>query len=109
MEKTSPISLIDELIEKSKIAQIEFEKFTQAQVDQVVKAIAKVVYDNAKELARMAVDETRMGNYEDKLKKKLGKARILWHSLKGKKSVGIIGYDENTGIALVAKPMGVVG
>ena len=109
MEKTSPVSLIDELIEKSKMAQIEFEKFSQAQVDQVVKAIAKVVYDNAKELARMAVDETRMGNYEDKLKKKLGKARILWHSLKGKKSVGIIGYDEAGGIALVAKPMGVVG
>jgi len=109
MEKTSSVSLIDELIKKSKRAQIEFEKFSQAQVDDVVKAIAKVVYDNAKELARMAVDETRMGNYEDKLKKKLGKARILWHSLKGKKSVGIIDYDENTGIALVAKPMGVIG
>jgi succinate-semialdehyde dehydrogenase len=106
MEKNG---VIDNLVEKSRAAQAEFEKFTQKQVDDVVKAIAKVVYDNAKELARMAVDETRMGNYEDKLKKKLGKARIIWHSLKGKKSVGIIGYDEESGIALVAKPMGVVG
>jgi len=109
MGKTSSISLIDELIEKSKTAQIAFENFSQAQVDQVVKAIAKVVHDNAKELASMAVDETKMGNYEDKLKKKLGKSRIIWNSLKDKKSVGIIEYNESTGIALVAKPMGVVG
>ncbi|MCL5072994.1 MAG: aldehyde dehydrogenase family protein, partial [Actinobacteria bacterium] len=103
------LGLVDSMLVKARSAQAGFEKFSQEQVDQVVKAIAKVVYDNAKELARMAVDETRMGNYEDKLKKKLGKARILWHSLKGKKSVGIIDYDENTGIALVAKPMGVIG
>jgi len=102
-------SIIDDLISKAGAAQISFEKFSQEQVDDVVKAIAKVVFDNAKTLARMAVDETRMGNYEDKLKKKLGKSRIIWHSLKGKKSVGIIGHDEKTGITLVAKPMGVVG
>ena len=101
--------IVDLMLVKARKAQVAFEKFNQEQVDAVVKAIAKVVFDNAKELARMAVDETRMGNYEDKLKKKAGKARILWHSLKGKKSVGIIGYDEANGIALVAKPMGVVG
>ncbi|MCL5070871.1 MAG: aldehyde dehydrogenase family protein [Actinobacteria bacterium] len=103
------LGLVDSMVVKAKSAQAGFEKFSQVQVDYVVKAIAKVVYDNAKELARMAVDETRMGNYDDKLKKKLGKARILWHSLKGKKSVGIIDHDKNTGIVLVAKPMGVIG
>lgn len=109
MEKTSKASLIDELIEKSRQAQASFEQFSQEQVDNIVKAVAKVVFDNAQRLARMAVDETAMGNYEDKVKKKMGKARIIWNSLKGKKSVGIIDYDEATGIAFVAKPMGVVG
>ena len=101
--------IVDSLIEKSKTAQNRFEKFSQKEVDKIVKAIAKVVFDNAVELARMAVEETRMGSFEDKVKKKQGKARIIWHSLKGKKSVGIIDYDKKTGIALVAKPMGVVG
>jgi succinate-semialdehyde dehydrogenase len=101
--------IVDLMLVKARKAQVAFEKFNQEEIDAVVKAIAKVVFDNAKILARMAVDETRMGNYEDKLKKKAGKARILWHSLKDKKSVGIIGYDEKSGIALVAKPMGVVG
>jgi succinate-semialdehyde dehydrogenase len=103
------LGLVDLMLVKARKAQVDFEKFSQEEIDKVVKAIAKVVFDNAKDLARMAVDETRMGNYEDKLKKKAGKARILWHSLKGKKSVGIIGYDQTSGIALVAKPMGVVG
>jgi succinate-semialdehyde dehydrogenase len=103
------LGLVDLMLAKARKAQVEFEEFNQQEIDAVVKAIAKAVFDNAKELARMAVEETRMGNYEDKFKKKAGKARILWHSLKGKKSVGIIGYDEKSGIALVAKPMGVVG
>ena len=100
---------INSLIEKSKNAQKEFEGFDQQQVDQIVREIAKVVYDNAADLARMAVDETRMGVYEDKVKKNQGKSRIIWNSLKTKKSVGIIKYHEDTGVVEVAKPMGVVG
>ena len=102
-------SYIDDLIKKSKAAQVEYENFNQQQVDVVVREVAKVVFDNAETLARMAVEETRMGNYEDKLKKKQGKARIIWNSLKGKKSVGIIERDDKSGITLVAKPMGVIG
>jgi succinate-semialdehyde dehydrogenase len=56
----------------------------------------------------MAVDETGIGVYEDKILKKKGKARTIWNSLKGKKSRGVIGEDPETGLTLVAKPMGVV-
>ena len=65
--------------------------------------------DNAEELARMAVDETRMGVYEDKVKKNKGKARVIWSDLKGKPSVGIIRVLEDQGLVEVAKPMGVIG
>ena len=34
---------ISELVAKARVAQKEFEKFNQQQVDEVVKAIAKVV------------------------------------------------------------------
>jgi len=97
------------MIEKSGKAQKIFEGFNQQQVDSVVKEIAKIVYNNAEELARMAVDETRMGVYEDKVKKNHGKPSIIWNSIKNKKSVGIISYNEETGVVEVAKPMGVVG
>ena len=57
----------------------------------------------------MAVDETGIGVYEDKILKNKGKARVIWNSLKDKKSRGIIDEDAATNLVFVAKPMGVVG
>ena len=56
----------------------------------------------------MAVEETRMGVYEHKVKKNMGKARVIWNDIKGKKSVGIINRYPELGLVEVAKPMGVV-
>src|SRR5690606_23650765 len=83
--------------------------FTQKLVDAIVRDMGKYVYDNAEMLAQMAVEETGIGNYEDKVLKKKGKARAIWNSLKGKPSRGIIGEDPDTNMVFVAKPMGVVG
>ena len=101
--------IIAELMKNARRAQGKIEKYDQKQIDALVKAMAKTVFDNAEELAKMAVDETRMGSYEDKVAKNKGKARIIWNSLKDKKSVGILRYIEEEGIVEIAKPMGVVG
>jgi len=100
---------IAELVEKSRAAQREFEKFSQEKTDEIVRAIAKTVFDNADPLAKMAAEETRMGVYADKIKKNMGKSKIIWNSLKGVKSKGIISRDEESGIVEVARPVGVVG
>src|SRR5262245_35641953 len=99
---------IQDLLAKARAAQAVFETFSQEQVDAIVKAIGKYVYDNAETLARMAVDETGIGVYEDKILKNKGKARVIWNNLKDKPSRGIIGEDEETNMVFVAKPMGVV-
>jgi len=100
---------IDELMTNARRAQERWEAADQAAVDRAVQAMAKAVFDRAEPLARIAVDETRMGVYEDKVKKNQNKARILWASLRNKKTVGVIRRDEETGIVEIAKPMGVVG
>src|SRR5215213_4263885 len=99
---------IQELIIKAKAAQAKFEGFSQEQVDAIVKGIGKYVYDNAEPLARMAVDESGIGVYEDKILKNKSKARVIWNNLKDKKSRGIIGEDVENNMVFVAKPMGVV-
>ena len=99
---------VDSLVENARVAQKQIENYTQEQVDVLVREIAKTVYDNAELLARLAVDETRMGVYENKVAKNQGKARVIWNELKGKKSVGIINRYPELGIVEVAKPMGVV-
>ena len=100
---------VKELVAKARVAQAIFEDFSQSQVDAIVRDLAKYVYDNAETLARMAVDETGIGNYEDKILKKKGKARVIWNNLKGKKSRGVIGEDPDANLVFVAKPMGIVG
>ena len=101
--------MIDNLIERSKKAQAVLETYDQEKIDKIVRMFAKVVFDEADPLAKMAAEETRMGVYEDKIKKNQGKARIIWNQLKGKKSVGILRHLKEEGLVEVAKPMGVVG
>ena len=100
---------VSELVEKARAAQAVIENYTQEQVDALCKAMAKAIFDNAEPLARMAVDETGMGVYEDKVNKNKGKARVIWSDMKGGKSVGIIRQLPELGLTEVAKPMGVVG
>ena len=97
------------LVSRARCAQKKYEPFRQDQVDAIVRDIGKFVFDNANQLARMAVDETGIGSYEDKVQKNKGKARVIWNNLKDKKSRGIIGEEKDTNLTLVAKPMGVVG
>ena len=102
--------IMADLIAKARKAQAEFDaNFDQEKTDACVRAIAKVVYDNAEMLAKMAVEETRMGVYEDKVNKNKGKSKVIWNSLKGVKSMGIISENEETGIIEIARPVGVVG
>ena len=100
---------IETLLANARIAQKQFEAFDQQQVDACVKAIARVIYENAEYFAKMAVEETGMGVYEDKIKKNMGKSKVIWNNLKTKKTVGIVEDDPITGITVYARPVGVVG
>ena len=100
--------MIQQYVDRARRAEAVFARFDQKKTDAIVKALAKYVYDNAEALARMAVDETRMGAYEDKVQKNKGKARIIWNALKNKKSVGVLRVLESEGLIEIAKPMGVV-
>lgn len=63
------VNMINEMVAKARVAQKEFESFSQEKTDEVVRAIGKLVYDRAEELARMACEESHMGVYEDKVAK----------------------------------------
>ena len=109
LRTTTTRTQVQHLVAKARVAQAVFETFSQEQVDAIVKAIGKYVYDNAETLARMAVDESGIGVYEDKVLKNKGKARVIWNNLKNKKSRGIIKEVPESNMLLVAKSMGVVG
>ena len=68
------------LVEKSKVAQKQFERdYTkQRPIDEVVRAIGKAVCDNGKTLGEEAFAETGMGNVESKIAKLTNVALLQW-------------------------------
>ncbi len=104
---------IDILITKARAAQAQVADYTQEQIDEVCLAIGWEVYkdENIEKLAALAVEETGMGNYEDKVKKHKGKILGVLKDVMdpGAKSVGLIETDEAKQIFKYAKPVGVIG
>jgi len=100
---------IDNMIKDARTAMHVWERSDQEKIDSVVREIAKAIYDNAEKLSELTVKETKLGNIEYNISQDKRKAEIIWHSLKGKKSVGIISEDKKKNMLLLAKPVGVVG
>lgn len=101
-------TVIDEMLEKARIAQAEIENYTQEQVDALVKIIGRTIYDHAELLAAEAVEETHFGRVDSKIYKQKKAAAAAWFYLRDKKSVGIIENDTMNKVVTFAKPVGVV-
>lgn len=100
---------VETFISKAGMAQKDAAKWSQETADLAVRAICRAVYDHAEELAKLAVEETGMGNVEDKIAKIQSKARLLWNSVKKQKTIGVLSHNAETGITEIAKPVGIVG
>lgn len=79
---------IKEMVVKARKAQEIYEHhFDQDQVDRVIREAARVIYDHAEELARLAVDETGMGVYEHKVAKNRNKSKGVYYNQIGRAHV----------------------
>ncbi|MGY3748669.1 bifunctional acetaldehyde-CoA/alcohol dehydrogenase [Vagococcus acidifermentans] len=107
--KEEPINvpaMIDELADKAQAAYKAMADFTQEEVDHIVHEMAMAALEVHMPLAKMAVEETGRGVYEDKCIKNLYASEYIWHSIKKDKTVGIIDEDEQKGLMTVADPVG---
>ena len=100
--------MINELVEKAKIALNEYYNLDQAQVDYIVKKCSVAALDEHGALALAAVEETKRGVFEDKATKNLFACEYVSNNMRHLKSVGIIKEDSVTGIVEVADPVGVI-
>ncbi|EEU76475.1 iron-containing alcohol dehydrogenase [Enterococcus faecalis E1Sol] len=100
--------MIDELAKKANVALKAMEDFTQEQVDHIVHQMAMAALDQHMPLAKMAVEETGRGIYEDKAIKNMYASEYIWNNIKHDKTVGVINKDEQTGLMEIAEPVGVV-
>ena len=96
------------LINRAYQAQSKLAKFSQEQVNTIVKQMAIAGLDAAEKLAKMAVEETGFGNFEDKILKNKFASEFVHEAIKDLKTVGIIREDLEKGILEIASPVGVI-
>ena len=101
-------TVIDELAIKGVEALNEMADFTQEQVDHIVHHAAIAALDKHMYLAKLAVDETGRGIYEDKAIKNMYASEYIWNSIKNDKTVGVIAEDKEQGLVSIAEPVGVI-
>lgn len=107
-EKNRIKSMIDDLVEKAKIASQEYLKLDQEQVNNIIRAMAMAGLEHHMDLAKMAVEETGRGIYEDKITKNMFATEYIYHSIKYDKTVGVISENEEEGYVEIAEPVGVI-
>jgi acetaldehyde dehydrogenase/alcohol dehydrogenase len=100
--------VIETLVENGKLALKEMIKLNQEQVDHIVKEMALAGLGSHMRLAKMAVEETKRGVYEDKIVKNLFATEYIYHSIKYQKTVGIIDENEEQDYFDIAEPVGVI-
>ncbi len=101
-------NMIDNLISRAKKASEQYLKLNQEQVDNIVKQMAMAGLEHHMELAKLAVEETNRGIYEDKITKNMFATEYIYHSIKYDKTVGVINKNEEEGYEEIAEPIGII-
>jgi acetaldehyde dehydrogenase / alcohol dehydrogenase len=103
------VARLDEYVERATTAADRFRAIDdQAHVDRIVRALVVAGLQHAVELARLAMEDTGFGVFEDKVVKNYIATEFLHDYLKDKLSVGVIEEDAARAVSYVAEPIGVV-
>jgi len=107
-KKINVEDMIDRLVRNAEEALKEYLALNQEQVDKIVHEMTLKGLENHMYLAKLAVEETGRGVFEDKVIKNIFATEYIYHSIKNEKSVGIIEENDLEGYVEVAEPVGVV-
>lgn len=102
------IHQVRECVEAAYTACKRYAEYSQERVDAIVAAVAEAGLRAAELLARMAVEETGFGRYEDKILKNKFGSQVVYNAIKDIKTVGILHEDREKGILEIAAPVGVI-
>ena len=100
--------MIDDLIARAKVASEEYKKLNQEDVDRIIKKMSMAILENHMKLAKLAVEETGRGIYEDKITKNIFASEYIYHSIKYEKTVGVVQDNEEDGYQVIAEPIGII-
>ena len=99
---------VNALVEKGLKALDDYASFTQEKIDYIVAKASVAALDKHGELAKLAIEETGRGVFEDKATKNLFACEYVTNNMTRVKTVGVISENNVTGITEIAEPVGVV-
>jgi acetaldehyde dehydrogenase/alcohol dehydrogenase len=102
------IAYLEDLVRQARTAAAVFTQYTQQDVDRIVKPMVSAAMEQAQYLARLAIEETRLGVLEDKALKNMVAAEFVYNYVKDKPTVGTIREFPERGLVEVAEPIGVI-
>ncbi len=102
------ISYLEGLVSQARTAAAVFTQYSQEDVDRIVKPMVIAGMEQAQYLARLAVEETRLGVLEDKAVKNMVATEFVYNYVKDKPTVGAIREYPERGLIEVAEPIGIV-
>ncbi len=102
------IAYLESLVSQARSAAAVFTQYTQADVDRIVRHMVLAGLAKAEYLARLAIDETKLGVLEDKVMKNMVATEFVYNYVKDKRTVGVIHEYPERGLVEVAEPIGVV-
>ncbi len=102
------IAYLEGLVSQARTAAAVFSQYTQDDVDRIVKPMVLAGLEQAQYLARLAIEETRLGVLEDKAIKNMVATEFVYNYVKDKRTVGVINEYPERGILEIAEPIGVI-
>ncbi|MGC2324869.1 MAG: bifunctional acetaldehyde-CoA/alcohol dehydrogenase, partial [Terriglobales bacterium] len=102
------VAYLEGLVRQARTAAAVFSQFTQEDVDRIVKQMVLAGLEQAQYLARLAIEETKLGVVEDKTLKNMVATEFVYNYVKDKRTVGVIREFPERGIIEVAEPIGVI-
>ena len=99
---------VDKLVKKGVKALEAFNELDQEAIDYIVAKASIAALDQHGKLAKLAIDETKRGIFEDKATKNLFACEHVTNHMRHMKTVGIIDEDEVNGVTTIAEPLGVI-
>ncbi|HKU24486.1 MAG TPA: bifunctional acetaldehyde-CoA/alcohol dehydrogenase [Candidatus Sulfotelmatobacter sp.] len=102
------IAYLESLVSQAKLAAAVFTQYRQEEVDGIVKAMVLAGLEQSQYLARLAVEETRLGVMEDKVIKNMVASEFVYNHIKDKSTVGVIREIPDRNLLEMAEPIGVL-
>ena len=102
------IAYLEGLVRRARTAAAVFTQFNQEDVDRIVKPMVLAGLEQSQYLARLAIEETKLGVLEDKSLKNMVATEFVYNYIKDKRTVGVIREFPERGLMEVAEPIGVL-